>query len=328
MPECMKINGDNQSSSEYSSICLWKMDTGQADICNYKSHNWRKSINFDIRALHTTPLRLGLITYLSRALCLLSGENNRLATLVLYPDKGSSSPLTKTKNSLSRLSSREARTTPAGVASVPFLKEDRDFFFLSSPVCALDPGPSVPRVANTSADSICQFFAGRIVIALDNLCFIICCSFVLILWLFCSTCLWNVLAITFHGVKFLLKPRCKYVSSSFIERKWEIPVTQRFLFVWYPRTFGFCPHQAQEELWQQRMWKLIIYCRSQTIKAKTSLFEVKVARISCLGDGHCVPLDSRAALLLREKCRCTTQSHYCNIQYPNLWNSEDLTKWG
>ena len=33
-----KINGDinqpSSSSSEYSAICLWKMDTGQADICN------------------------------------------------------------------------------------------------------------------------------------------------------------------------------------------------------------------------------------------------------------------------------------------------------
>ena len=30
-----KINGDNQSSSEYRAICLWKMNTGQADICKF-----------------------------------------------------------------------------------------------------------------------------------------------------------------------------------------------------------------------------------------------------------------------------------------------------
>ena len=58
----------------------------------------------------------------------------RLASLIIQglyrdgldylPDKGKGSPLTKTKYSLSRFSSREARTTPAGFASVPFLKKE------------------------------------------------------------------------------------------------------------------------------------------------------------------------------------------------------------
>merc|ERR1712112_179637 len=78
------------------------------------------------------------------------------------------------------------------------------------PVCALDAGACVAEIANTFVDSVWQLSTSRIVVAL-----------------------WNVLTISFHSVKFLLKPSCDTKILVCLK-------TKRFGVLPTPSTVPFC----------------------------------------------------------------------------------------
>ena len=114
----------------------------------------------------------------------------------------------------------------------------------------------------------------------------------------------NVLTISFHGVKFLLKPCCKHLSAFLdggailLDERGTNTCDTKIFVCLITREAGVLPTPGTGRAVTSNIL--------QSCKKNLALFEVKVARVSCLRERHSVPFNSGAALLKQKKYRMRT----------------------